>query len=138
MRYPLRGCTCSGDWMTAGAGYLSCSSGKVHFEVEVCSASGGVFVGVAGTNFRSGLIGDCETSWGIYIDGDTKHRQATDCLQYVLHSERIEYLLTSHSMLNSCSLLLTLYKPPLLAAEISGARMLPKAGTRRAKRWGSR
>ncbi len=58
-----------------GLGYLSCSSGKFWYEVEICK-SGYLSIGIAGTGFRCSMAGsDSEgASWGLYIDDKTHHR----------------------------------------------------------------
>ena len=64
----------SGDWATAGAGYVGRSAGKWCFEVEVLEAEGQAEVGIAGTNFRGSDIGGFAEAWAIYNSGNTFHR----------------------------------------------------------------
>ena len=65
----------------AGAPYLSCSEGRVWFEVEVleAEAEGTLAVGFAGTNCRINLVGGDATGWAMKhaFDGDSEyHRRA--------------------------------------------------------------
>jgi hypothetical protein len=62
-----------------GAEYLSQSRGKHYLEVEVLEAGSVeetmLGVGLSGTNFRSGLFGKDEVSWGVLPIGFTVHRR---------------------------------------------------------------
>jgi hypothetical protein len=61
-----------------GAPYLAACEGKIYWELRILAATGWVFVGFAGTNFRSGpqspqytmaaLLGDDEASCPLYVD----------------------------------------------------------------------
>ena len=62
--------------MAAGVGYAGRASGKWLFEVEVVSAQGDAFVGMAGTDFRGKTVGEHGASWAVYTDGDTYHGSA--------------------------------------------------------------
>ena len=50
---------------TVGAPYLAITRGKVYFEIEVCSSTGRVWVGLAGTNFQTIFR---ENTWHINED----------------------------------------------------------------------
>ena len=65
-----------GQEASVGAPYLSAATGRVYFEVECEGASGGIEVGLAGTNFRGQKVCACEASWSILKDGTTYHRSA--------------------------------------------------------------
>jgi hypothetical protein len=60
--------------MVTAAASLSCSRGKIYFEVEVCSANGDLCVGFAGTNFRAECVGGDDTSWGVLYSGQPMYR----------------------------------------------------------------
>ncbi len=70
------------------APFLSQSSGKVYYEIEICAAEDmpRLLVGAAGTNFRSGQSGGWERavggdslSWAVYSgDGDGINTTYTD------------------------------------------------------------
>ena len=54
---------------------LSVAGGKIYFEVEVVRAEGGVYVGLAGSNFRANDVGGDGASWGLVSFGYTIHRR---------------------------------------------------------------
>jgi hypothetical protein len=72
--------------MSVGAPYLSQSSGKVWFEVEIEKAAGCVKVGFAGSNFQGSEIGKDDLSWGLDHNGARWHRRVP--LQNLIASDK--------------------------------------------------
>ena len=63
-------------WATLWAPYLTVSSGRVFFEVEVVTAEGTLGAGFAGTRYSSTVgadVGDDEISWAIFSFDKARH-----------------------------------------------------------------